>query len=103
VLLELGEDERVAGKRMIQYWKDDPVHMNKDGYEIMAKALAIEMLDITYTRVKTAEPSPTNQFRPQSWVEQDEDELPPSGQARPWWPWRPSQLRRRPQARTRLP
>jgi hypothetical protein len=73
VLLELGEDERVAGKRMATYWKSDPVHMSEEGYEVMAKALAIEMLDISYTREKTQSSSNNNeQVRRQSWVEEDE-------------------------------
>jgi hypothetical protein len=61
VLLELGEDERVAGKRMATYWKSDPVHMSEEGYEVMAKALAIEMLDISYTREKTQSSSSNNE------------------------------------------
>jgi hypothetical protein len=71
VLLELGEDERVAGKRMAHYWKDDPVHMNEEGYEVMAKALANEMLDISYTREKVISSSTKEQIRRQSWVEED--------------------------------
>jgi hypothetical protein len=73
ILLELCEDERVAWKRMASYWKKDPVHMTEEGYEVMAKALAIEMLDISYTREKTQSSSSNNeQVQRQSWVEEEE-------------------------------
>jgi hypothetical protein len=55
LLSDAGEEERIkkSSRRIAGYWEDDPVHMTKTEYSVMAKQLVI-------TIANHAEKNPTN-------------------------------------------